>query len=259
MHPLIVVPAYNEALNIGILLARLARSCPEASVLVVDDSLTDDTADVLRAHRDFGQRVFLLHRKKKLGFASACMDGFRWAMERDFDCCVEMDADLSHDPADGPRLLAALGDGADLVVGSRYVGGVRVLNWPPGRLLLSLGGGAYVRKLTGLPMADPTSGFKAVSRRLLESLDWSAFRSEGYGFIVEMHYQAWRLGFGIREVPIVFTEREAGTSNMSFAITRESALSVAVLGAQRVLNSARAGLTRRQPTYGTAVPVGGSR
>ena len=257
MHPLIVVPAYNEALNIGSLLERLERACPEVPVLVVDDSLTDDTADVLRVRPDFGRRVFLLHRKKKLGFASACMDGFRWAMERDYDGCVEMDADLSHDPADVPRLLAAMADGADLAVGSRYIGGVRVLNWSPGRLLLSLGGGAYVRKLTGLPMADPTSGFKAVSRRLLESLDWSAFRSEGYGFIVEMHYQAWRLGFRIQEVPIVFTEREAGTSNMSFAITRESALSVAMLGAQRALHAAWTGL--RRPSYGAAVPVGGSR
>jgi len=181
-----------------------------------------------------------LHREGKRGFASACIEGFQWALKRDFDCCVEMDADLSHDAADVPRLLAALGPGIDLVIGSRYLGGVRVLNWSPARLLLSLGGGVYVRTLTGLPLTDPTSGFKAISRTVLERLDWPAIRSEGYSFIVEMHLQAWRQGFGLREIPVIFTDREFGTSKMSFAIARESALRVAMLGAGRLFQPARA-------------------
>ena len=257
MSSLIVIPAYNEAQNIGVLLERLERACPGASVLVVDDSPSDDTADVLRRHPKFEQSVFLLHRKKKAGFASACIAGFQWALRRDFDCCVEMDADLSHDPADVPRLLAALGDGVDLAIGSRYVGGVRVQNWPAGRLLLSLGGGAYVRALTGMKLSDPTSGFKAISRSLLARLDWSAFRSEGYGFIVEMHFQAWRAGFGMREVPITFTEREAGTSNMSFAIAREAARRVAMLAVRRVLRPAYTKARSESLQGGHLVPVGG--
>ncbi len=250
MSPLIVIPAYNEAQNIGVLLERLEKACPEACALVVDDSPTEDTANAVRRHPDFERRVFLLRRRHKRGFASACVDGFRWALERDFDCCVEMDADLSHDPADVPRLLRSMGPGADVVVGSRYLGGVRVLNWPPARLLLSLGGGAYVRALTGLPLTDPTSGFKAISRAVLEHLDWSAFRSEGYGFIVEMHCQVWQLGFAIQEIPITFTEREAGTSKMSFAIARESALNVAMLGARLFSRSARTRLQKDRPGWG---------
>jgi dolichol-phosphate mannosyltransferase len=239
MHPLVVIPAYNEAQSIGILLERLTNACPEATVLVVDDSATDDTADLIRQRADFERRLFLLHRPGKRGFASACVDGFRWALARDFDCCVEMDADLSHDPADVPRLLAVLGQGTDLVIGSRYLGGVRVLDWPLNRLLISICGGVYVRTLTGLPLTDPTSGFKAFSRAVLESLDWTAFRTEGYGFTVETHFRVLRAGFGLREIPIILTERHAGTSQMSFAIARESARRVAMLGAERLFSPMR--------------------
>ena len=136
-----------------------------------------------------------------------------------------MDADLSHDTADVPRLLAALSDGSDLVIGSRYIGGVRVLNWPANRLILSLGNGVYVRTLTGLPLADPTSGFKAFNRKVLESLDWSAFRAEGYGFTVETHFQVWRMGFLLREVPIVLTER--GVRNVENVLRHRAGIRVA--------------------------------
>ena len=233
MRPLIVIPAYNEAQNIGVLLERLSKDCPGASVLIVDDSPGEESAEIIRRDPDFERRIFLLRRQGKRGFASACIAGFQWALGKDFDCCVEMDADLSHDTADVPRLLAALSDGADLVIGSRYIGGVRVLNWPANRLILSLGSGVYVRTLTGLPLADPTSGFKAFNRAVLESLNWSAFRAEGYGFTVETHFQVWRMGFQLREVPIILTERAYGTSKMSFAIARESARRVALLGLQR--------------------------
>jgi len=152
---------------------------------------------------------------------------------------VEMDADLSHDPADVPKLLQALADGADIAVGSRYLNGVRVLNWPQSRLWVSSFGGWYARRLTGLPMTDPTSGFKAIRRRVLEGLDWDKFTAQGYGFQIEIHFLAWQGGFRIQEVPIVFTERREGQSKMSLQIAQEAALRVLQLALRRIFRRAR--------------------
>jgi len=230
LRPLVVVPTYDEAESIAMLLDRVLAVDARIGMLVVDDASPDGTARVVRAHPAFGQRVWLLERSGKLGLGTAYREGFRWAIERGHDACIEMDADLSHDPGDLATLLRAVEEGADLAVGSRYLDGVRVVDWPVGRLLLSTGAGWYARGITGLPMTDPTSGFKVIRRRVLERLDWSKFTAGGYSFQIELHYFAWRGGFRIREIPIVFTERRRGASKMSRAIAFEAAWRVIRLG-----------------------------
>lgn len=230
---LAIVPTYEEATTLPALLASLLALPDAIDVLIVDDASPDGTQAVVRSHADFDRRVFLHARTGKLGLASAYRAGFQWALGRDYDICLEMDADLSHDPRDVPRLIAAIHEGADLAIGSRYVDGIRVMNWPASRLLLSLFAGRYTRCLTGLPLCDPTSGFKAIRRRALESMPWEEFRSEGYAFQIELHFRAWREGFDLREVPIVFTERREGASKMSRQIAREAVWRVLALAWQR--------------------------
>ena len=201
---------------------------------MVDDGSPDGTAGKVRRHVGFGKKVHLMERQGKAGLGSAYRAGFKWALEKGYDAVVEMDADLSHDPADVPRLLAALVEGADVAVGSRYLNGIRILNWPQSRLWISTFGGWYARTLTGLPMTDPTSGFKAIRRRVLEGLDWDRFTAQGYGFQIELHFFAWQAGFKIQEVPIVFTERRQGDSKMSPQIAKEAALRVLQLAVRRI-------------------------
>jgi dolichol-phosphate mannosyltransferase len=206
----------------------------KVDILVVDDGSPDGTASKVKGHPAFMKRVHIMERPSKAGLGSAYRAAFKWALEKGYDSVIEMDADLSHDPADVPRLLAALGDGADLVVGSRYLNGIRVLNWPQSRLWISTFGGWYVRALTDLPMTDPTSGFKAIRRRVLEGLDWNKFTSQGYGFQVELHFFAWQAGFNLQEVPIIFTERREGDSKMSTQIALEAAKRVFQLALRRI-------------------------
>jgi dolichol-phosphate mannosyltransferase len=232
----VVVPVYNEAVNVENLIGRLLALKASVDVLFVDDNSPDGTARIVEAHPQFGARVFLLKREGPRGFARACRDGFRWATEQGYGVCIEMDADFSHDPADVPRLLAEVAGGADIALGSRYVGGIRVINWPVRRLLLSLFAGSYTRFFSGLPLSDPTSGFKAIRTRVLRSIDWTRFSADGYGFIVEFHFLAFRAGFQICEVPIVFTERRRGASKMSFKIMLESAGAVLRLACHRSLH-----------------------
>jgi dolichol-phosphate mannosyltransferase len=196
---------------------------PGVEVLVVDDASPDGTAGIVEDQPEFGSRIHLLRRAGKLGLASAYKEGFAWALQRNFDAVLEIDADLSHDPRDIGGLIAALNEGADLAVGSRYLDGVRVLNWPQHRLFLSLFAGAYTRFFTALPMSDPTSGFKAIRREVLEAMDWRNFEAEGYGFQIELHLRAWHGNFVLKEIPIVFTERRAGASKMSRQIAWEAA------------------------------------
>lgn len=219
---LVVVPCYNEAVSIAETLGQILQHSL-VEVLVVDDASPDGTAGIVEGLPEFGSRIHLLKRAGKLGLASAYKEGFAWALQRNFDAVLEIDADLSHDPDDIGRLIAALDEGADLAVGSRYLGGVRVLNWPQHRLFLSLFAGVYTRFFTGLPMSDPTSGFKAIRREVLEAMDWKGFEAEGYGFQIELHLRAWRRNFVLKEVPIVFTERRAGASKMSRQIAWEAA------------------------------------
>jgi dolichol-phosphate mannosyltransferase len=203
-------------------------------VLVVDDGSPDGTAGKVKGHSMYGKRVHILERPGKAGLGSAYRAAFQWALKMGYDAVVEMDADLSHDPADVTRLLAALSEGADMAVGSRYLNGIRILNWPQSRLWISTFGGYYARSLTGLPLTDPTSGFKAIRRRVLEDLDWKKFTAQGYGFQVELHFFAWQAGFKIVEVPIIFTERREGNSKMSAQIAIEAAKRVLQLSVRRI-------------------------
>jgi len=221
MRGLVILPTYNEVAS----LERVARSILEAdarlSVLVVDDGSPDGTgelADRLAAAED---RVHALHREGKLGLGSAYIAGFRWALAREYDRVFEMDADGSHDPKFLRDMLDAT-DELDVAVGSRYLRGVNVINWPMSRLLLSYYANRYARWVTGLRLADSTSGFKCFTREVLEAIDLDAVASTGYAFQIEMNFRAWKLGFRVGEVPIVFVDREAGESKMSGAIVREA-------------------------------------
>lgn len=233
-RPLLVLPTYNEASSLPAVLARLFSLANPLQVLVVDDASPDGTAGVVRAHPEFDRRLFLLERNGKLGLGSAYRCGFGWALAHDHTAVLEMDADLSHDPDDVPRLLATLDAGADLAIGSRYMEGISVVHWPLRRLLLSLGAGYYVRAFTGLPLTDPTSGFKAIRRDALVRLMAVPADAEGYGFQIELHFNAHRAGLRLQEVPIVFTERRDGQSKLSTAITLEAIGLVPRLGCRRL-------------------------
>lgn len=225
-RPVVVLPTYNEASSIHRILDITFGVLPNLEILVVDDGSPDGTAALVRGRREFGRRLHLLERSGKLGLGSAYKTGFQWAIEKNYDACLEMDADLSHNPTDIPRLLEALDQGADAAIGSRYLNGIRVMNWPEDRLLLSAFASKYVRTLTRLPLTDATSGFKAIRASALRVIDWSRFRAEGYGFQVELHHYLWLAGFRLVEVPIVFTERSEGKTKMTRGIAIEAALRV---------------------------------
>ena len=224
---LVVIPTYDEALTIGVTLDLLAQHVPEADVLVVDDASPDGTADLVEhmAARDStGRQVAVLRRTGKLGLGTAYLTGFEWALERGYDTVVEMDADGSHRAQDLPSLLAA---DADLVIGSRWVPGGRVVNWPKHREVLSRGANLYTRVLLGLGVKDATAGFRTYSADLLRRLPLAEVASQGYGFQVDMTWRARQAGARIVEVPIVFVERTAGSSKMSQGIIVEAMVSVA--------------------------------
>ncbi|HMD62265.1 MAG TPA: polyprenol monophosphomannose synthase [Opitutaceae bacterium] len=221
-RPVVVVPTYNEVASLPGLLGGLLALRAPPDVLVVDDNSPDGTADMVRGHPDFGRRIFLLSRPSKMGLGSAYRDAFQWAILQGYTAAVEIDADLSHDPNDVPRLIAALDAGADMAIGSRYSEGVNVIHWPLRRLLLSIGAGLYARLFTGLRLADPTSGFKAIRREVIERLDWGRIAVDGYGFQIALHFYAQRRGFRLVEVPIVFTERRSGCSKLSRRIAFEA-------------------------------------
>jgi len=222
-RPAVVIPTFNEAGSITEAIDKALGCVEQLEILVVDDGSPDGTAGCVRGHPEFERRVHLLQRPRKMGLGTAYREGFTWALERGYDVILEMDADLSHDPADIPKLLATVEAGADAAIGSRYVEGVRVRNWPEHRLWLSYWASIYVRCLTGLPLADATSGFKALRADAVRDLPWDSFTAGGYGFQVELHYFLWRQGRHLQEVPIVFTERLAGQTKMTFSIAIEAA------------------------------------
>lgn len=228
VRALVIIPTYNEVENIASALDRVMAQPHALSALVIDDGSPDGTAaEVRRLAAAHPGRIELLERDGKQGLGSAYILGFNYALGRGIDLVLEMDADLSHNPDDLPRLMAPVMDGeADLAIGSRYVAGVRVIDWPLPRLILSYGAGMYTRLVTRLPVRDVTAGFVCYHRRVLERLDLSRVRSNGYSFQVEMKYRAWKSGFRLHEVPIVFTERTEGHSKMSRAIVREAAFKV---------------------------------
>ena len=219
---LVIIPTYNEKENAEAIAKAVLTACPEADLLFVDDNSPDGTgrlADQLAAAQP---RIHVLHRQQKQGLGRAYLAGFRWALERpDYRFVMEMDADFSHDPKAVPQLRAAA-QNADLVLGSRYVGGIRVINWPLNRLILSTGAGLYVRLITGMPFSDPTGGFKCFRREVLAAINLEEIHSNGYSFQIEMTHTAWRLGFKIAESPIVFEERREGQSKMSGGIINEA-------------------------------------
>ncbi len=222
MNPaVVVVPTFNEKDNVQPLVQAIERACPEADVLFVDDNSPDGTGALLDELCQTDPRVHVLHRPCKQGLGRAYVAGFQWALQAGYQFMCEMDADFSHDPNDLPRLLEAA-QTADLAIGSRYIGGVRVMNWPMNRLLLSKGAALYTRAITGLPLFDPTGGFKCFRRAVLETIDLDAIRSNGYSFQIEMSHTAWQLGFKLVEVPIVFVERRAGESKMNKKIVNEA-------------------------------------
>jgi dolichol-phosphate mannosyltransferase len=218
---LVVVPTYNERVNLPVIVPAILQQDPRIEVLVVDDNSPDGTGAVADALAAETPRVHVLHRTAKQGLGKAYLAGFTWALERHYDFVIEMDADFSHDPKFLPEFLRAAGD-ADLVIGSRYKSGVNVINWPISRLLLSIGANQYARWITGLPLSDSTGGFKCFRRAVLEAIDFSRVRSNGYAFQIEMSYRAWRKGFRLVEIPIVFTDRIEGQSKMNKRIVREA-------------------------------------
>jgi dolichol-phosphate mannosyltransferase len=233
---LVVIPTYNERENLPGTIDRTLAAVPAAHILVVDDASPDGTGALAdeRAARD--GRVHVLHRPGKAGLGAAYVAGFRWALERDYDAVVEMDADGSHAPEQLPDLLAALAR-ADLVLGSRWVPGGAVVDWPKHRELLSRGGNAYTRLMLGLPVRDATGGYRVYRRAVLERLDLADVASQGYCFQVDLVWRAWQAGFTVTEVPIRFVERVAGASKMNRAIVSEALWRVTVWGVHRRFRS----------------------
>jgi dolichol-phosphate mannosyltransferase len=218
---LVVVPTYNEAVNLPLIVPQILAQDSRLEVLIVDDNSPDGTGQLADEMAATDARVHVLHRPGKGGLGKAYLAGFRWALERDYELIFEMDADFSHDPKFLIDFLRAV-ENADLVIGSRYKTGVNVINWPISRLLLSLGANQYARWITGLPVVDSTGGFKCFRRRVLQAIDFERVRSNGYSFQIEMSFRAWKKGFRLVEIPIVFTDRVEGQSKMNKRIVREA-------------------------------------
>ena len=218
---LVCVPTYNERANLPLIVPAILEQDARLEVLVVDDSSPDGTGELADSLAAGNPRVHVLHRAAKEGLGRAYLAGFQWALDRGYEYVLEMDADFSHDPKFLPLFIEAARQ-ADLVIGSRYKQGVNVINWPISRLLLSLGANQYARMITGLPITDSTGGFKCFRRDVLAAIDFGRVRSNGYAFQIEMSYRAWRKGFRLVEIPIVFTDRVEGQSKMSRRIVREA-------------------------------------
>jgi dolichol-phosphate mannosyltransferase len=219
---LVIVPTYNERFNIARLIPAILAQDPSLEILVVDDGSPDGTGDIVDGIAANNTRVHVIHRAGKLGLGTAYIAGFRWALERKYDLVFEMDADFSHNPERLPEFLEAIRE-SDVVLGSRYQDGhVNVVNWPMSRLFLSYGANIYARFVTGLPIFDTTGGFKCFRRNVLESIDLNSVKSNGYAFQIEMSYRAWKRGFQLFEIPIIFVDRTEGESKMSKKIVREA-------------------------------------
>jgi dolichol-phosphate mannosyltransferase len=222
---LVVTPTYDEAQNIESFIARVLAQSPDIEVLVVDDNSPDGTGNLVERLQKMNSRIHLIRRAGKMGLGTAYVEGFRYAIEKKFDLVCEMDADFSHDPDELPKFIAKM-DGCDLALGSRYTGGVRVINWPIRRLILSYAANVYTRVITGMPLKDATGGFKCFKREVLEAIDLRKIRSNGYAFQIEMNFRAWSKGFRLCEHPIIFFERASGVSKMSKKIVYEAVFMV---------------------------------
>ena len=225
---LVIIPTYNEKENIEKMIRRICSLSREFDILIIDDGSPDKTPDVVKELQDqeFKDNLYLFERPGKLGLGTAYITGFKWALERDYQYIFEMDADFSHNPDDLLKLQNACENGADMAIGSRYISGVNVVNWPMGRVLMSYFASKYVRFVTGMKITDTTAGFKCYRRKVLERIDLEKIKFKGYAFQIEMKFTAWKMGFRIEEIPIIFTERKEGSSKMSGGIFSEALLGV---------------------------------
>ena len=241
---LVIVPTYNERDNVESIIERIVGSVPDANVLIVDDGSPDGTGKIANELAASDARVHVLHRTTKAGLGAAYIAGFGWGLERDYDVLVEMDADGSHAPEQLPLLLGAL-SGADLVLGSRWVSGGTVVNWPKSRELISRSGNLYTRIALGISLRDATGGYRAYRRAVLEAIDYRDVASQGYCFQVDLAWRASRAGFRVVEVPITFADRERGESKMSGSIVREALWRVTQWGARHRADQVRRAFRRR--------------
>jgi dolichol-phosphate mannosyltransferase len=233
---LVIIPTYNEKENIENIIHVVMNLNKQFDVLIIEDNSPDGTADIVKSlMKKFPDRLFIEERKGKLGLGTAYIHGFKWALKHSYGFIFEMDADFSHNPADLIKLYDAAVKGADLVVGSRYITGVNVVNWPMGRVLMSYYASAYVRFVTRMKVRDTTAGFVCYRRKVLETIDMQRVKFVGYAFQIEMKYTAWKLGFTLKEVPIIFTDRTEGTSKMNKGIFKEAVLGVISLRWRGVL------------------------
>lgn len=221
---LVIIPTYKEKENISKIIRKVFSLEKDFHILIIDDNSPDGTADIVKhLQQEFPNQLFLIEREGKLGLGTAYVRGFKWALERDYDFIYEMDADFSHNPEDLLRLYdACKNQDADVAVGSRYIKGVNVVNWPMSRVLMSYYASAYVRFITRIKVKDTTAGFKCYKRKVLETINLDKIRFMGYAFQIEMKYTAWKLGFNVVEVPIIFTDRTEGQSKMTRKIFREA-------------------------------------
>jgi dolichol-phosphate mannosyltransferase len=222
---LVITPTYNEAVNIPKLVPKVLHQSTDIEILIIDDNSPDGTAEIVKNLQRTNPRVHLLERPRKMGLGTAYVAGFKFALERKYDYIFEMDADFSHNPKELLNFLLKIQE-YDLVIGSRYIKGVSVVYWPFRRLLLSYFANLYTRIVTGLPIKDATSGFKCYRRAVLESIDLTEIRSNGYAFQIEMNFKAWKKGFHLFEIPIIFVDRDKGESKMSKNIVYEAAFMV---------------------------------
>ena len=225
---IVIIPTYNEKENIENIIRAGFGLEKVFHILVIEDGSPDGTADIVRRLQgEFPERLFMVERSGKQGLGTAYICGFKWGLEHGYDYIFEMDADFSHNPNDLPRLYAACADeGYDLAIGSRYVSGVNVINWPMGRVLMSYYASRYVQFITRIPVRDTTAGFKCYRRRVLETIDLDGIRFKGYAFQIEMKFTTWKCGFRIKEVPVIFVNRELGTSKMNSSIFGEAVFGV---------------------------------
>ncbi|MGM9763136.1 MAG: polyprenol monophosphomannose synthase [Candidatus Cryptobacteroides sp.] len=220
---IVIIPTYNEKENIEKIIRKVFSLEGDYHILVIEDGSPDGTATIVkRLMQEFHDRLFIIERKGKLGLGTAYITGFKWCVEQKYDYIFEMDADFSHNPDDLPKLYRACADGADLAIGSRYCNGISVINWPIGRVIMSYYASVYVRTILGMKIYDCTAGFKCYRRKVLETIDLNNVQMKGYGFQIEMKYTTYKLGFKIREVPIIFVDRTEGTSKMSSGIFGEA-------------------------------------
>lgn len=233
---LVIIPTYNEAHNVGRIIGELMDLNEPLDVLIVDDGSPDGTAEVVqKAQSEYNDRINLIERSGKLGLGTAYVEGFKFALRHQYEYVCEMDADFSHNPSDIPKLVDEVKKGeADVAVGSRYANGISIVNWPLGRLILSYTANLYARIITGLPIFDTTAGFKCIRRKVLEEISVEQIRSNGYAFQIEIHFRAWQAGFKLKEVSIIFREREEGVSKMSKGIVWEAIWRVWVLKIQSI-------------------------